>query len=304
MGTTFRIVLYAPDQTSAERAIANAFRRIAELDSTLSDYRETSELSRITREAVNHPTSVSADLFNVLAAAERLSSESSGAFDITVGTLSRLWRRARRQLELPSPDDLRGALAVTGHALVKLDSKSRTVALQRAGVRLDAGGIAKGYAADQARAQLADAGFARVLVAAGGDLAIGDAPPGKRGWEVILAGLDPDRAAPSEPLVLARCGVSTSGDAEQWVQIGAVRYSHIVDPRTGMALQGRKSVSVVAANATSSDMLATALSVLGPLEGAQLVARYSGAASLVGVRGKTGDRWAKSERWDRVTRHQ
>jgi thiamine biosynthesis lipoprotein len=173
----------------------------------------------------------------------------------------------------------------------------------RAGVRLDAGGVAKGYAADQARDVLAEAGFSRALVVAGGDLSIGDPPPGRRGWNVALAGLDPDRAAPGSPLMLARCGVSTSGDAEQWVEIGGVRYSHIVDPRTGKALQGRRSDSVVAANATSSDMLATALSVLGPDEGARLVARYPGAASLVGMRTKTGDHWVKSERWNRITGH-
>ena len=97
--------------------------------------------------------------------------------------------------------------------------------------------------------------------------------------------------------------LSIAGRSEKWFDAGGVRYSHIIDPRTGMALQGRRSVSVVAADATSSDMLATALSVLGSDEGAQLVARYPNAASLVGVRGKTGDHWAKSERWDKVAGH-
>ena len=166
---------------------------------------------------------------------------------------------------------------------------ARTVRFARAGIRLDAGGIAKGYAADRALEEIAATGLSQALVAAGGDLALGQPPPGRAGWEVTLAGLDADRGAPGSPIVVARCGVSTSGDAEQWVEIGGVRYSHIIDPRTGIALMGRRSVSVIARDATSSDMLATALSVLGPDEGARVIARYRHAAALVGTRSTHGD---------------
>jgi FAD:protein FMN transferase len=114
MGTTFRVVLYARDQVAADRAFERAFERIAALDETLSDYRESSELSRITREAVARPVRISDDLFDVLKAAETLSLQSDGAFDITIGSLSRLWRRARRQLELPASRDVDAALGVPG----------------------------------------------------------------------------------------------------------------------------------------------------------------------------------------------
>jgi thiamine biosynthesis lipoprotein len=298
MGTTFRVVLYARNQVAADHAFERAFRRIAALDETLSDYRDSSELSRITREAVARPVRISDDLFDVLNAAETLSRQSDGAFDITIGSLSRLWRRARRQLELPSSGDLEAALAVTGYRLVSLDSAKRTVRFARTGIRLDAGGIAKGYAADRALEEIAATGLSQALVAAGGDLALGQPPPGRAGWDVTLAGLDADSSAPGSPVVLARCGVSTSGDAEQWVEIGGMRYSHIIDPRTGTALTGRRSVSVIARDATSSDMLATALSVLGPDEGARVIARYRHAAALVGTSSTHGDRWTHTKDWN------
>jgi thiamine biosynthesis lipoprotein len=302
MGTTFRVVLYAANQTAADRAFERAFARIAALDAALSDYRDSSELSRITHEAVGHPVVVSDDLFDVLNASQHIARQSDGAFDITIGSLSRLWRRARRQVELPSPGELDAARAVTGYQLVRLDSARKTVQFSRAGIRLDAGGIAKGYAADRALAELVTIGISRALVAAGGDLAIGEAPPGKAGWEVALAGLDADRPATTSPLIMKRCGISTSGDAEQWVEIGGIRYSHIIDPRTGMALQGHRSVSVVAADATSSDMLATALSVLDPGDGARVIAHYRGAAALVGIRSTDGDHWTHTRLWRRGLR--
>lgn len=299
MGTTFRVVLYAIDKDSADRAFALAFRKIAGLDDALTDYRDTSELSRVTREGVDRAVPISDDLFAVLNAAVTLGRQSDGAFDITIGSLSKLWRRARRQLELPSSDDVQSALAVTGYRLITLDRAQRTVRFARPGIRLDAGGIAKGYAADRALAEIARSGLRHALVAAGGDLAIGEPPPGRAGWEVALAGLDPDRAAPASPVVVARCGVSTSGDTEQWVEIGGVRYSHIIDPRTGVALKGHRSVSVIARDATSSDMLATALSVLNADEGARLIAQYRPAAALIGVRSAAGDRWTQTKLWRR-----
>ncbi len=303
MGTTFRVVAYAEDQRTADRAFERAFRRISGLDDALSDYRDSSELSRITSEAVGHAVPISEDLFNVLSAADTLARQSDGAFDITIGSLSRLWRRARRQLELPPPKDLETALAETGYRLVTLDAARRTVRFARAGIRLDAGGIAKGYAADRALEEVVASGLPHALVAAGGDLAIGRPPPGRAGWQVTLAGLDAERGAPASPIVVARCGISTSGDAEQWAEIGGVRYSHIIDPRTGTALKGRRSVSVIASDATSSDMLATALSVLGPDAAARVIAHYRGAAALVGTRTTLGDQWTHTRDWNVLAGH-
>jgi thiamine biosynthesis lipoprotein len=297
MGTTFRIVLYAQDDAAARAASARAFARIARLDETLTDYQPTSELSRITREAIGHPVHVSDDLLSVLLPAQDLARRSGGAFDITVGPLTRLWRRARREIELPARDELDAARTATGFERLHLDAQAHTVWVDRPGMQLDAGGIAKGFAADEALRMLAASRCPRAIVAAGGDIAIGDPPPGRPGWEIALAGLDTERAAPGSPLTLSHAGVSTSGDAEQWVEIGGTRYSHILDPRTGRPLTGHSSVSVVAGDATTSDMLATAVDVLGPDAGRRLVDGWAGAAALIGVRDAGGDRWARSKRW-------
>ena len=297
MGTTCRIVLYARDPRRGGAAAEAAFDRIAALDASLSDYRPDSELSRLTRGPVGTPVAVSDDLFRVLDAAQRMALRSRGAFDITVGPLSQLWRRARRQVALPPPGQLEAARAATGYGLLELDARRRTATMAAPGMRLDAGGIAKGYAADEALAVLEGAGLPRALVAVGGDLAVGDAPPGTAGWQVVLAGLEPGQTAPGSPLALHRAGVSTSGDAEQWVEIDGRRYSHILDPATGVGMTGRRSVSVVARDAMTSDMLATALSVMPVADGAALVEDTAGAAALVATSAGGAVSWHRSQGW-------
>jgi thiamine biosynthesis lipoprotein len=297
MGTTVRVVLYAPTTLAAERAAAAAFARIAKLDATLSDYRPESELSRLTRDGVGHSVAISGDLFRVLDAAQGLAARTGGAFDITVGPLSQLWRRARRQIELPSSADLAAARAVSRYTLLTLDAKAQTASVARAGMRLDAGGIAKGFAADEALATLRGLGVNQALVAIGGDLAVGDAPPEHMGWQVALAGLHDAGTAPGSPIVVHQVGISTSGDAEQWVEIAGQRYSHIVDPSTGLGLTGHQSVTVVAGDAMTSDMLATALNVLGPDAGIALVEGTPGVAALVGTVSNGQESWRHSRAW-------
>ena len=262
MGTTFRVVLYAPDAETAARASRAAFARIADLDARLTDYRADSELMRASREAVGRAVPVGADLFGVLSIAQRLAVRTDGAFDVTAGALTRLWRRARRQNALPDPADFEAARRATGYRLMQLDADDRTVRLERDGMGLDVGGIAKGYAADRALDVLRSAGLPRAMAVAGGEMAIGNPPPGRCGWRVTIEPLEAGGRVPPS-LELANAGVSTSGDAEQWMEVDGVRFSHILDPRTGRPLTRRLAVTVVAPDATTSDMLATAIAVLG-----------------------------------------
>src|SRR5262249_28184538 len=153
---------------------------------------------------------------------------------------------ARRTHELPDAKELSRARALVGYQNLRLDAKARTVQLLKPGMQLDLGGIAKGYSADEALAVLRKNGITRALVAAGGDIAVGDAPPDVDGWKIGIAPLeDPDKK-PTRYLILQNAAMSTSGDAEQYVEISGKRYSHIVDPRTGIGLVGRQSVTVVA----------------------------------------------------------
>jgi thiamine biosynthesis lipoprotein len=280
MGTEFRISLYADSQEQAQKASDTAFARIAELDNTLSDYKKDSELMQLCRKAGGPPVRVSKDLFQALERSQHFARLTGGSFDVTVGPIVRLWRRARRTRQLPDEKKLKDALAKVGFGKVRLDPIMQTVQLLVAGMLLDLGGIGKGIAADTALEVLRQMGFTRALVAASGDIAVGEPPPNKKGWKIAIASLkNPDGAAEGY-LLLKNAAVSTSGDAEQFVVINGKRYSHIVDPRTGMGLVGRSSVTVVAPNCTTTDGLDTGLSVLGPEKGVPLVESIPGAAVL------------------------
>lgn len=299
MGTLVRLVLYAPNGGVAERAANAAFARVAALDETLSDYRDTSEVMRVSRASGGVPVEVSDDLFRVLRVSQSMARATGGAFDVTVGPLSILWRAARRHHELPDDESVTAARARAGFTNLELDESRRTVRLRVNGMQLDLGGIAKGFAADEAAVVLSRHGIASALIAAGGDIVAMDAPPGQPGWTVAIAG---GAGASAGSVALRRAAVSTSGDAEQFVEIGGVRYSHIIDPRTGRALTGRSSVTVVAANGVTSDSLATAVSVMGAEKGMRLVNATEGAAALLVTGGPGGTHTYESKRWRAFTR--
>ena len=294
MGTLFRIVLYAPDEATARTASTAAFDRIAKLDDSMSDYRAESELMALCRQAGGPPLRVSEDLFRVLARAQEFVRLSNGAFDATIGPLSWLWRRARRRHEVPDAESIAHARGLVDYRELVLDSKARTAQLRKRGMLLDLGGIAKGYAADAALAILKEQGIERALIAAGGDIAAGRPPPEKPGWRVAIAPLDSPGDFPGRTIWLSDAAVSTSGDAEQHLEIGGVRYSHIIDPKTGLALQGRSSVTVMAPDATASDALATAVSVLGPERGLELINSLPGTGLLFIQETRQGHRTVES----------
>lgn len=261
MGTAFRIVFYAKNEGTARNAMRAAFAEVTRLDAIMSDYNQASELNRLCHLRAGKPMKLSPDLFRILRLSQKVAAETNGAFDMTVGAVVRLWRRARRTGEMPAKDKLAEALALTGYHNLHLDAKTRTGWLERDGVLLDLGGIAKGYAADAAIAVLKRFGVRSALVAAGGDIVVSNAPPGKRRWEIEVPHLQ--SSTNGGILYLENAAVSTSGDTEQFVEIGGVRYSHIVNPRTGVGLTDRRIVTVIARRGVDADSLATALSVAG-----------------------------------------
>lgn len=287
MGTTFRIVLYAADAKAAKAAADAGFARVAALDQIMSDYKRDSELMALCaafRTEVGPPVAVGDDLFAVLWQARELSRLSDGAFDITVGPVVQLWRHARRTQQLPDAADLAAAMKKVGWRNVELDPIRRTVRLLVPGMLLDLGGIAKGYAADEVLALLRQRfGITRALVAAAGDITCGDPPPGRDHWDVEIAPIA--RGQAPRALKLVNAAVSTSGDLEQFVEIGGVRYSHIVDPRTGLGVTGRRSVTVVASRGTAADSMTKAVMLLGGGRGFALVEGTSGAAACVAAVG-------------------
>jgi thiamine biosynthesis lipoprotein len=272
MGVPVRIVVYAPNSETAERACRAAYARFAALEDIFSDYRPTSELMLLCQKAGGPPVPVSAELFFVLQRAQKVAAQSDGAFDMSVGPLVQLWRTARKEKHLPSLTALREAKARVGWRNIVPDEKSRTVRLTVPGMRLDAGAIAKGYACDEAQKELKRHGLTRALVEAGGDIVVSGPPPGQSGWKIDVDG---------RTWTLANRAISTSGDTNQFVEIGGKRYSHIVDPRTGLGLTNRIAVTITAPDGITSDSLSTVVSVLGEEKGRALATRYPGVTTFI-----------------------
>ncbi len=300
MGVRARVTVYSKDGDAAREAVKEAFAEMNRFDAMLSDYRPDSELSRVNASA-NEPyplgpfskDPVSPEFEAVLLNAQHFSEVSDGAFDITCGPVVNLWRHARKNGQLPTEAERMAARNATGWRRMEILPDRRgefhTIKLDN-GMRLDAGGIGKGVAADRAREVLAAKGFDRCLIALAGDIAVGEPPPGERGWRIgVWTGdeVSSGSSASVPTIEVSRCGVSTSGDAEQFVEIAGVRYSHIVDPRTGWALTNPISATVVASDATTSDALGTAVCVMGEADGARMIEDYAGASVRIVVRSRT-----------------
>jgi thiamine biosynthesis lipoprotein len=300
MGTRFRIVLYTADESAANAASRAAFDRIAYLDSILSDYDPESELMQLCAKAGGPAVRVSDELFHVLNRAQQLAAASDGSFDVSVGPVIRLWRRARRQRKLPDPNRLADARALVGYQKIRLDEPSQSVQLARKRMQLDLGGIAKGYAADEAMATLKRHNVSRALIAAGGDIVVSDPPPDKPFWTVAVTSPGSVDQAPIDYLGLRNAAVSTSGDLEQFMELDGKRYSHIIDPKSGSAITERRQVTVVAPNGTLSDGLATAVSVLGVDRGWKLIEATPGSSAMILEPGTGGPKRTTSSRYEEL----
>ena len=334
MGVPFAAAFYAPDEASANKAIEAVWARIEHLNSLMSDYDSTSELMRLCRDSgPGKPIAVSPELFRVLSKSVEVSELSDGAFDVSVGPLIKLWRRARRQKELPDPKLLQEARELVGWKNIKLtthqasreasapgrnahaekspganarrltkDCSSGTVELLKSGMKVDLGGIAVGYAADEAIRVLKQHGITRAMIDGSGDIVVSDPPPNKTGWRIGIASLKEPDAAPTQFATLANCSISTSGDAYQFVEVGGQRYSHIVDPKTGLGLTNRCSVTIIAPDGITADAQATAVSVLGPERGLKLIESQPAVAALIVTLEGERPVTRTSSRWEKLVR--
>lgn len=300
MGSDFKIVLYTTSEAEARHASDLAFARIATLDKALSDYNPESELMKLCDRSGGPPVPVSDDLYRCLSASQFMSHKTEGAFDCTIGPIGRLWRRSRRNHVLPERDAIQKAKQLVGYQYVELDANAKTVRLAKSGMKLDLGGIAKGFAGDEAIATLKKCGITRALVAGSGDVVVSGPPPGESGWTVGVSSPDGDPAKPTRFVSIHDAAISTAGDAEQFVEIGGKRYSHIVDPATGLGLVRRMSVTVIAKTGALADSLDTAAYILGPERGLRLIEdlNCSGLFQLVGDEPGT----FATRRWDEIHR--
>jgi thiamine biosynthesis lipoprotein len=282
MGTAFRIILYAEDMGQAEAAAAAAFARVDQLNKTFSDYHDDSELSRLAHFAGRDTfVPVGEDLWRVAVFARELSEYSQGAFDLTIGPLSRLWRRSFRHRDFPPLFMVEAARELVDYRRLILDVDKRAVALTRAGMRLDAGGIAKGYTVDEAMKILRAHGIRHALVDGGGDLLLAEAPPDSAGWKIGRRVLDAQGHVVDTIMLLANLAIATSGDTYRFLEWEGRRYSHLIDPRSGLGMTDERLVSVIAPSCTLADALASALSVVDPDEASALLERYPGVEALI-----------------------
>lgn len=278
MGVPFLITLYAENETVAKAAAEAGFERVAALNRVFSDYEDDSELTLLSRTSGSgRAVEVSDDLWAVLSRAQMLAAQTDGAFDVTCGPLTSMWRRARRKRELPSASLVAEMTSRIGWKKMRLDETAQTVELLMPEMRLDVGSIAKGYAADEALKTVRAKGCLRAMVAGSGDISAGDPPPGRAGWHIEVVGLDlEDSSAAPAPVVIeiANAAIATSGDRNQRLDANGKRYSHILDPRTGQPLTDHALVSVIAKDGLTAG-ISTACSVIGPKDALKLAAEWN-----------------------------
>ncbi len=276
MACVYAIEAYGSDPVALPRIVEEAFDEVDRIDRLMSHYKADSPLSRINRGAAAGPVAVDAELFDFIEESLRYGVESGGAFDITVGPLMKAWGFFRGDGRVPSPAALATARRHVSGGKVILDRAARTIRFSEPGVELDLGGIAKGYAVDRVARLLRERHVAAALISAGGSTIYGlGAPPGRGAWNVTVQDpIDPRKAAAT--VLLHDRALSVAGSAEKSFEAGGVRYSHIMDPRTGRPVQGLLSVAVLAATGTAGDALDDAFFVLGPGRGGAYLKRLAG----------------------------
>lgn len=267
MGTRCAVEVWAPDRMVGEVAIKAVFDDMKRIDELMSTYKETSEISKVNREAASHPVRISAELFALLETAVKYSELSGGAFDITYASVGYLFDyRAHKR---PDQKAIDAALPAVDYRQLKLDKAARTVSFGKPGMRIDLGGIAKGYSVDRGIEILRRRGYQHAMVNAGGDTRVLGDHQGKP-WMVGIRHPDrKDEVILRIPLVDA--AFSTSGDYERYFDEGGVRYHHIIDPKTGQSPHAVRSVTLISDTATRTDGLSKTVFILGPVEGMRFI---------------------------------
>ncbi len=303
MGTFARIVVIGPTSKVTDACIRVAFSELDDVDELMSDYKSDSEISIVNRNAFERPVRVSESTYEVLRRSIEFSELSGGAFDITVGPLVDLLHSAEEEEVVLSEELLEQARARVGFEKLELDVEERAVRFDVDGMRLDLGGIAKGYAIDRAVEAMKKCGAVGGMVDVGGDIRCFGVPPrGKKKWTIGVQ--DPDiGASDSWPvardkslllvLQLADAAVATSGGYRRFVMIEGKKYSHIIDGKTGRSAGALASVTIISEDAITADALATAVSVMGAEEGIALIEGLAGTEAIV-ITSEPGQKLIKS----------
>lgn len=286
MGTFARVVVIAKDSDAAKKCIESAFTQINKVDDLMSDYKSDSEISIVNRDGFEKAVQLSQSTYEVLQRSIEFSKLTDGAFDITVGPLVELFRKAKRKQALPNQDEITAARSKVGFEKLKLDGQNMTVQFAVEGMQLDLGGIAKGYAVDKAVETMQTHGAIGGMVDLGGDIRCFGAPlKGRDHWVIGLQNPNMVKDSAGREVLLklkiTNGAIATSGDYQQFILIEGKRRSHIIDRKTGTSIEGLSSVTIIADNATNADALATAVSVMGSENGLELIEKIPGTEAIL-----------------------
>ena len=271
MGNSFEITVVADDETWANEKLHLAVEEIKRIEKLLTTFNESSQTNQINQQAGIAPIKVDREVFELIERSIRISKVTDGAFDITYGSIDKkLWNFDQTMTTLPSVNEAKSMVRLINYQNILLDKEAQTVMLKEADMRLGFGGIGKGYAAEMAKALLIRQGVKSGIVNASGDLTTWGNQPNGKPWTIGI--VDPDhKKQPFSYLNVTNMAVATSGNYEKYVMIDGVKYSHTINPKTGLPVTGIKSVTIISPNAEIADAMATPVTIMGIKAGLNMI---------------------------------
>jgi thiamine biosynthesis lipoprotein len=281
MGNHFEISVVSIDEAWAQKRIDEAIADIQRIEALLTTFSNDSQTNQINQNAGIAPVQVDQEVFDLIERSIKISHLTQGAFDITYGSIDKsLWNFDVNMKQLPDVEVAQASVKLINYQNIILNRPNRTVLLKEPGMRIGFGGIGKGYAADKAKQLLHKAGVKSGIVNAAGDLVTWGTQPDGKPWTVAIA--DPNRQSPYfSKLDISNSAIATSGNYEKYAMIDGKRYSHTIDPKTGLPVTGIKSVSIICPSAELADALATPVTVMGVQVGLGLINQLKGVACLI-----------------------
>jgi thiamine biosynthesis lipoprotein len=298
MGSPFNLIFYHNDSTEASAIAKESFAIVDSLNNIFSDYIPTSEVGRLTQLKPLQEQKISDELFSIILYSKQAWHTSDKTFDITIGALSQLWRKAKAENRFPTETEIEIAKQSTGFNNILIDPENKTIACKQLSLQLDFGGIVKGYAAQKVITYLKSKNVSIALADAGGDIAMSDAPPGKSGWDIGINAPEDELQILNRNLELKNCAVATSGDIYRYIIHDGKKYSHIIDPKTGYGVTSQRNVTVIFKDGAGADWLATACSIL-PIRKALRLAKKLEAELLIATVKDEKVRTHKTKGFDR-----
>ena len=281
MGNRFEISVVSEDEIWAERKIEEAVADILRIEALLTTFKEDSQTNQINAQAGIAPVKVDHEVFELIRRSLRISALTQGAFDITYGSIDKsLWNFDTHMTSLPDAETARRMVQLINYRNVILNETEKSVFLKQKGMRIGFGGIGKGYAAEMAKRLLLKKGVENGVVNASGDLTTWGKQPNGEPWTIGIA--DPNaKNQPFSYLNISNIAVATSGNYEKYALINGIKYSHTIDPKTGLPVTGIKSVTILSANAEIADAMATPVTVMGVRVGLDMINQMQGVACII-----------------------